>query len=72
MLKDYYNVRGSWESYKLFSQELMDEAKLTIKKSHTRNVSISMRKKLKLLNEMASKLRENLLKVRQDEKSNYD
>jgi len=68
---DFYNLKNDWEKCKLLIDELEKDVEKFIKRPTSRKWSSLIRKKSKNIEKLGKKIKKNIIRQRQDCKSDY-
>ena len=68
---DFYNLKNDWEKCKLLIDELEKDVEKFIKRPTSRKWSSLARKKSKNIEKLGKKIKKNIIRQRQDYKSDY-
>lgn len=68
---DFYNLKSDWESYKILISELEKDVEKFIKRPISRKWRSLLRKKSKDSERIGKKIKKNIIRQRQDLKSDY-
>jgi len=68
---DFYNIKSDWEECKKLTVELEMDVDIFLQHPLSRKLCIVVRKKSKHIEKIGKKIKKNIIKQRQDYKSDY-